>query len=361
MFADKIMRSILEQQAFFLDRWGSMSARRAFLPRIIGRQNWGKIFTDADLWRPVVLDICRQHGLKDVQQIVPGYPGSCAVFIVDQTAVVKIYPPMFAADFDRERLVYHAIQDRFEKIPKVLSTGVFQDRIDWPYLIISYCPGQPIREAGPLLKAEDKMAIGESLGKMICRLHETAVPEGLARSWGQWREILLQNRERTLSHLKQEQPFSGQVLLEIEQYLTRMEPVWLQEGPLSLINADLTEDHLLLVKKEGLWHISAVIDWADAEVGAVDYEWVALWYGLCGQDAQMFQAVLSTGGAGVEIDEAFGERLLAFTFLHRFAAEIVIQMWKEQGRPSIRNLADLRAVLLPNFPEVPGFRENNYS
>ena len=59
-----------------------------------------------------------------------------------------------------------------------------------------------------------------------------------------------------------------------------------------LINADLTDDHLLLLYRFGTWRISALIDWADAEVGSPEYEWVAYWFILCRQNAAMFRETL---------------------------------------------------------------------
>lgn len=324
------------------------SERSAFLPGQIERENWGGLFTDVDLWRPAVQQILLESGFAEGKVIEAGYPGSCAVFIVDRANVVKIYPPIFAADFEREVLVYDAIQDRLPLIPRVLAHGVYQDRIDWPFIILSFCPGEPIREVSHLFLPEDKERIGEQLGRLIRSLHEGAVPQGLSLAWNDWRDFLLDNRARTGKHLSQERPFSEQVIGEIEQFLAAMEPVWLTERPLCLINADLTQDHLLLVEDEKGWRVSAVIDWADAEIGVPGYEWIPLWYGLCQQDELLFHSILGAYDPGQKTDPAFGDQLLAYTFLHRFGGEIVSYILNERGNPKIEKFADLRAVLLPN-------------
>ncbi len=324
--------------------------RSSFLPGQIDRSSWGAIFTDINLWRPVVRRICQSHQLGEARAIEAGYPGSCVVFIVDRSAVVKIYPPIFAADFDRERIVYATLQDRLPHMPRVLAEGVYHDRIEWPYLVFSFCPGKPIREVAHLLSENDKRVIGRQLGSLIRKLHGGPIPESLFRSWEQWRDFLLKNRERTLRHLQQERPFSDRVVREVEQFLAGMEPVWLAERPLCLLNADLTQDHLLLLEEEGRWRVSAVIDWADAEVGVPDYEWIPLWHGLCQQDQELFRAIFAAYDPQQLLEPILGERLLAFTFLHRFGGEIVIEALKKHGWPPVHRLLDLERVLLPNVP-----------
>ena len=324
-----------------------VSKRTAYLPAVIDGNKWGAIFTDAVLWQPVVRRICQEMGLAPALSIKSGYPGSCAVFIVDREIVLKLYPPLFAADFERELIVYEAIQDRLAHIPRVLAHGVYADRMDWPYVILSFCPGVPIREIDHHLSRANKESIGLDLGRLIRDLHHSPLPERLATSWQHWRDFLLENRGRTLRHLRQERPFSGQVIDEIELVLSDTEGEWLVEQPLCLINADLTQDHLLLVQEKWGWKISAVIDWADAEVGVPAYEWIPLWYGLCQRDELLFQHILAAYDPLLNLDESLSRELLTYTFLHRFGGEIIVQELKQLGKPAVRNLAELQTLFCP--------------
>jgi len=325
--------------------------RPYFLPADVGWHNWAEFFTDTAVWRPVVRRICRETAVSPARHIAAGYPGSCAVFVVDEAVVVKLYPPMFQADFARETAVYEALNGRLPHIPRVLAAGVYDDRIAWPYLILEFCPGQPIRELHDLLTADDRRGIGAELGEMVCRLHQTPVPPSMVRSWADWTAFLQANRTRTLAFLRQKRPFaaarSDDIVEEIARFLRGQEGDWLKERPLCLLNADLTQDHLLLTPTASGWRISALIDWADAEAGVPAYEWVPLWYGLCRQDTDLFQAVLSACQAAFTLDEAFKRRLLTYTFLHRFGGEIVQDALDQQGNPPVANLAALQAVLLP--------------
>jgi hypothetical protein len=182
--------------------------RTSYLPSQVSWGTWSDIFTDLDLWRPVVKHICRTGGLSSAEKIETGFPGSCAVFLADAHVVVKLFSPFLYGDFLKEREIYQLIGERFDQMPGLLAEGILRDRIDWPYLV--------------------------------------------------------------------------------------------------------------LVQNEGAWRVSALIDWADAEVGAREYEWVALWFGLCGRDPGMFREVLSAYDPQLLLDDRLRRSLIAYTFLHRF-------------------------------------------
>jgi len=319
----------------------------AFLPADVGWHNWAGFFTDTAVWQPVVRRICQETAVSPARHIAAGYPGSCAVFVVDEAVVVKLYPPMFHADFARETAVYEAINGRVSPIPRLLAAGTYPDRLAWPYLLLEYCPGQPIREVRHLLSAADKQAIGAALGQMIRQVHDTAVPPAMAASWSDWAAFLQANRARTLAFWREKRPFAPAVGEEIAEFLVGMEAVWLAERPLHLLNADLTQDHLLLQSTESGWRMAALIDWADAEAGVPAYDWIPLWYDLCRQEKELFQAILTAYQPGVRLDEAFWQGLLAYTFLHRFGSEIIAFVLAQRGNPPIATLSDLQTVLLP--------------
>mgnify|MGYP001814511482 FL=1 len=69
------------------------------LPAEVKRAIWGDQMVDAQLWQPVVRDICAAVGLPMADEAAAGYPGSSAVFAVNRQAVIKLFPPFFARDF----------------------------------------------------------------------------------------------------------------------------------------------------------------------------------------------------------------------------------------------------------------------
>ncbi|MCB8945313.1 MAG: aminoglycoside phosphotransferase family protein [Ardenticatenaceae bacterium] len=319
--------------------WGE---RTAFLPGEVSWQNWGSFFLEADLWRPLVRRICEVTAVTSAQHIEAGFPGSCAVFVVDGQVVVKLYPPMMAGDFYRERAVYGLLDGRLPHLPRLLGEGVYPDQLDWPFLLLAFCEGVAIREVFEVMAPDNRLAIAREVGEMLRVVHETAVETLPGNVSTTWAEFVANRRANCLAELRQKEIVPESVLAECADFLARVEVGG--ERPI-LINADLTEDHLLLVPHEGQWRISALIDWADTEVGAREYEWIALWFGLCQRDGAMFREILRVYDADLRLDDDFYERVLAYTLLHRFGAAIIEHVWGENGRPAISTLAALRQQL----------------
>jgi hygromycin-B 7''-O-kinase len=320
----------------------------AFLPDSVGWENWGMLFLDVNLWRPVVAHICAAMAINQATQIEAGFPGGCAVFIVDRQVVIKLYPPMMARDFYREREVYGLLNGRLPHLPRLLGEGIYHDQIDWPYLLLEFCEGEAIRDVLAEIEAANRLQIARELGVMLRLLHETAVDEVtvLDSSPAAWAQFIRLRRANCMAELRQKSALSDKVIAELEAFIHDIDLA--VKRPI-LINADLTEDHLLLIKRDNQWHISALIDWADAEVGAAEYEWIALWFGLCQRDGAMFHEIMRTYDPGWQLNDVFLERVMVYTLLHRFGAGIVEQALEQDGRPPIHSLPELQTQLWGNL------------
>lgn len=331
-----------------------LDRRTAHLPAEVDWHRWRQFFTDVELWRPVVLSIveqvCRETGLAVVDQVQLGYAGTCAVFVVGRRLVVKLFPPMLRRDFDRERELYRLLRHRLRCLPRLLASGIYRDRLDWPYLVLQFCHGEPIREVYGKLADQDKRALAQELGPIIHAVHETPLAE--ARHFNTepeaWHHFLAQRRQACISELQQQTSLPEAVLAELDAFLDGMEPLLVpSDFRPCLLHADLTDDHLLLMKEGERWRVSALIDWADAEVGASAYEWVALWFGLCQRDKVLFRETLRAYNPALPLDDAFRRRMMAYTVLHRFGAGIVAHVLQQEGQPAVHTLAQLLECLWP--------------
>jgi hygromycin-B 7''-O-kinase len=326
-----------------------MADRTSNLPIINNLGSWNRIFTDRRLWQPVVLDICRRTGLAEGQRIDSTFPGTCAVFVVDKTVVIKVFPPFLTDDYRRAVEVYRLIGDSLDPYTaKLLAHGTYRDQVDWSYQILSFMPGQAIREVRHRIRPFTQQAIAHDLGWIISTLHELPLTEPTMFDLRPeaWHAFIQERLEQCLVELDDILP--AHMVAEAGQFLGQ---TWLLEQPAGfqprLLNGDLTEDHLLLIEQLGEWRISAVIDWADALVGAVEYEWVALWFGLCAQDSVFFRAILRSYDPTIRLDFQFRQRMLAHTFIHRFGPQIIDFVLKQPGAPTINSLVELQAWLWP--------------
>lgn len=328
------------------------------------------MFLEEAVWRPVVERICRATGVDSVKTVEAGYPGTCAVFVVNGARIVKIYPPMLPLDGAKEQQVYRLLDGRVKLLPTLLGAGIYPDRIDWPYLVLEFCPGTPIRELYAGLDAASRAQIAQQLGQTLRTVHAT--PLGNAPTLDprpvQWISFLRRRRVDSLNELRAANIFAEPLLNEIARFLKHYTADHINQllarivVPV-LLHADLTEDHLLLVRSEAAaeppdprragghgvstWRASALLDWADAEVGAPAYEWIPLWFGLCNRDPAFFQAILHHYDPNLALDTSFYRATLAYTFLQRFGAGIIEHVWRRDGCPPITTLDELRAWLWP--------------
>jgi len=324
--------------------------RTDYLPTPDNWAEWGKMFTDATLWEPVVRRICQGTGVSTAENVGAAYPGSSAVFIVDNEVVVKIFAPFLTHDYHQEVETYQLIDTRLDPyMPELLVHGMYPDKIDWYFLIMEFMPGRPIREVRVEIPLEENAAIAQELGLLIRRLHNTPLDRAsyIKTTTADWFAFLKERRQRCLEELRDKTDLPLSVLREIFYLLASdvMKPP--KDFRPSLLNGDFTEDHLLLEKRLGQWRISGLIDWADSLVGAAEYEWVALWFGLCAQDVLMFRDIMKAYDAGLQLNLTFRKRMMAYTFIHRFGPELISELLKQSGAPTITSLVDLQSWLWP--------------
>ncbi len=324
------------------------------LPAVREWAEWGPVFNDAALWPPVArriwaTDVALQAatGIAAPTHIVAGYPGTCAVLIVDKTAVIKIFPPPLANDFARERAVYRLPGLDLPLAPTLLVEGVWRDRVEWPYLVFSYLPGRAWREALPAVPPAARAAIMHDLGRAIRSVHDAPLP--IAGSWpsrAAWGTFLKQRLAQLPQELRLITSLPDGVIGDIEAALAKTE--WFAASP-CLLHADLTEDHLLVNQTNGHWQISGLIDWADAEVGDICYEWIALWFGMCRRRVELWHAFQTGYNPARPSGYPDIDRLTAFTFLHRFGTGILNDVLGPDEQRALTGLGALQRALFPGL------------
>ncbi len=323
------------------------------LPVVRTWDAWGAIFTDAAVWTPAVREICRRSDLPCCS-IEPGYPGTNAVFIVnrgDPTGspfVVKIYAPFCLEDYHLERVLHPFLTERVPtlRVPRLLGHGILHGEMDWPYILLSFLPGRPIREVRSDVPSAQMRSLGRKLGQQIRALH--AVPPEILQTSDVdlpiWGETLEEQIKHTVDELLAKQVLPPRVIAEIPDFVR----ITLTRDPSPervLVNGDLTEDHLLLTEQDGTWTISGLIDFADSRIAPRAYEWVALWFGALDRDPAAFRAFMAGYNPEITLDRDFYRRALAFTFLHEFGALIIEETLNQIDRPTVGTLDALLDAL----------------
>jgi len=315
------------------------------LPRPTTLAEWGRVFTNVDIWYQAVANILTTEGLK-FTAVTAGFPGSNAVFLADQTYVVKLFAPMFEADYAKELAVYRLLSGQSTvAAPTLLAHGHYNDGNSWPYLVTTFCPGVAIREARPDMTPQQIQMVAEQLGKMIRSLHRipinTNIPAPLT-----WDNYFKGRIPAVMSALHEKNLLSFDLTEALKEHLHNAQTFILTAKAL-LLHADLTEDHLLLTNDHEQWSISGIIDFADIEVAPKEYEWIPLWFGLldCNPDALL--SFMRSYDSDQRLDEQWRDRMLAMTFLHRYGVPIVASALGERAK-TLRTLEELKEALWPS-------------
>jgi len=101
----------------------------------------------------------------------------------------------------------------------------------------------------------------------------------------------------------------------IDGFLERWTPRW--EGRPALLHTEIMRDHLFVDQQDGEWHISGIVDFEDAMLGAPEYDFASTGIFLSCGSPDLLRALLDA--YGVKADEEFRLRVMAYALLHRYS------------------------------------------
>jgi aminoglycoside phosphotransferase (APT) family kinase protein len=293
-------------------------------PQFTSAQEYGRQFTNVDLWRPFIDRVCRRHNLA-VSDIGAGLAGTHPVFLVrnGQRYIVKFYETQFfagARSYRVERDLYQLLPSALSATtPRLIASGNLGDDGRWPYIVTSVIPGASLGEMRHQVSYEDTVALAAWLGPVIRQLHSIAVdaPPLLPELRAEFEQFIGRQYDRCLEQHQGWNTLPPHLLAQIPRYLSahpRIECV----DSCCLIHADLTHDHVLGRVQDGHWRPTGIIDFGDAWAGDRFYELVALHFSLFQADKRLLQAFLSAYGFDTALRERFAERAMVASLLFEF-------------------------------------------
>ncbi|TFG71236.1 MAG: aminoglycoside phosphotransferase family protein [Anaerolineales bacterium] len=319
------------------------------LPVIETWEAWGQVFTKVALWKPAVQEICRRASIP-LESIETGYPGTNAVFVVNQRYVVKIYAPFCHDDYHLERELLTKLGEKtLIPAPAILARGILEDSISWPYIIMEYLSGQPIREVREKIDHANLLEITAHMGTIVRVLHKIPIASlnNLDRSQSGWQRYCQHQLKTLMKKLQRNYILPDPVIEAIPAFVADeiFKGRASKNTPLALVHGDLTEDHWLLDDTHGHWSLSGLFDFADAKISPATYEWVALWFGALDRNHENLASFMHSYDPTIMLDDDFYRRAMAYTFLHEFGAEIIDNVLPEHIRNDIPSIEHLVQVL----------------
>ncbi|TCP23805.1 Ser/Thr protein kinase RdoA (MazF antagonist) [Scopulibacillus darangshiensis] len=290
--------------------------------------DWRDVFTDVSFWRPYIDRICKKEGLK-FKNIEGSLPGTSAVFILDRSMVIKIYPSVLIDDDQIERAALGLVKEKDEIL---IASGSYETEGSlWPYIIMTYIEGEPYGAARQTMTAQEKTAFLRKAAGWLKGVHNIktdhlpSIERGIL-NWRSHRATALLQIKRRINQL----PFlaAHKIWPDLCDFLNKQLPL-LDAMPVNLVHGDLTEDHFLFSEGKTL---RAVIDWGDARAAPYLYDLVTFWFSVLKQNGEDLDTFLKAYNEDLLNSDDLLPRLTALTFLHPFCPEIMKELWEHQMR-----------------------------
>ena len=118
-------------------------------------------------WLPAVIRIAeREH--VDAVSPRPFETGTNLVVDLNGHAILKVFPPIYAAQYAVERLALRLLDGRLSvPIPRILAEG---EDSGWSWLIITKLPGTVGSKVWPALSEDDRISILGDIGRVIAEV-----------------------------------------------------------------------------------------------------------------------------------------------------------------------------------------------
>lgn len=289
-------------------------------------QDYGRLFTNPDFWRPYVEEVCSRHGLGPCRAVRTGLPGTMPVFIVDERVVVKLFAEFFQgeAGYRVERELYDLLAGRADiPTPALLASGMLfpaEAGWPWPYLVSRVLPGRSLGEVAGQVSAADRQAVALYLAPILRRLHQLR-PEptaDLRPTWDAFDVFLAGQRANVVAQHQRWRALPVRLIAQIEDYLPPLASLVDHRLLPHLLHCDLNADHVLGSFAGEHWQPTGIIDFGDAKVGDRLYELVALHIGLFHGDKRLLRAFLDAYGFDAALRRDFTRRAMSMALLHEF-------------------------------------------
>ncbi|MCP4541457.1 MAG: phosphotransferase [Chloroflexi bacterium] len=283
------------------------------LPTINTREDYRRIYRDADVWLPAMRAICQRHGL-DAAKLEFAPPGTHVVFQVEGL-YLKLFSPLWGEDFVPERLVLRQLSGRSDlPVPQLVAEGEIEN---WAYIIVTAVDGVPLNQVWDSMEASNRTHMAARCGELMASLHSTQTKglEAISVDWSVFVESQIQN---CIDHLGRAD-LDKQWIQSILAFLDDLPPLFEPDFRPVLLSADVTDEHILVSQRGGRWELAGFIDFGDAMLGHPYYEFVAP--GCCitrGSSDLQRAMLLAYGYSKNQLDATLAKQLMAYTFVHRF-------------------------------------------
>lgn len=239
--------------------------------------------------------------------------GTNLVVDLDGESVLKLFPPIYRAQFDSERAALRQLAERLSvPTPSLVAEG---ERDGWSWLIMSKLEGTVGSEVWPSLAEPDKERVLRQIGKTIAEVQAAPVGE-LAAIKPSWPDFLARQVEGCIERHRG-QGLAPRFLSELPELLADV-PSVVPRSPLVILTGEWIPENFLLTETGEGWTLAAVIDFGDVMTGWREYDLLGPSAFMCdGKPGRVRSLLEGYGLAAGDCDDAMRRRLLMLMLLHR--------------------------------------------
>ena len=288
-----------------------------------------------------VCDIARSENIR-AEVLTPFTTGTNLVVDLDGRLVLKLFPPLYRAQFVSERASLRVLDGRLSlPIPRIVAEN---ERDGWSYLILTRQNGVLASDVWSALDETEKKRVLAGVGRAIAEVQSVSPGELLAIEPG-WSDFLDKQAARCIERHRR-QGLSQRFLDGIAELLPDIPSIVPRDAPPVILTGEWIPENLLLTKESGEWKLSALIDFGDVMTGWREYDLLGPSTFMCAGSAARVASLMEGYGLQMNaVDAAMRRRLLALLILHRASdfRNIDIEHW---GRRADQ-LIDLEAIIWP--------------
>lgn len=283
------------------------------LPKIENIEDYRLIYRNAEKWFPAMREICKRHGLCESQlELAP--PGAHVVFKANNK-YIKLFAPFWHNDSLSERLALSKLA-RYSELP--ISHKIVDGEIEgWQYIIMEAVEGIPLNKVREQLDLSDMERIVSACGEFMAELHSVDT-EGLDEIAVNWHGFVKNQIQNCIKNVV-DNGLDKNWVQSLYEFAERSSYFFEMNSKPVLLNADITDEHVMVRKINGKWDFSGIIDFGDAMLGHRLYEFAAPGCKITYCSNKLRIAMLKSYGFSEEqLDEKLSEQLMAYTIIHRY-------------------------------------------
>ena len=287
--------------------------REPLLPSIATDEEYRGIFRDASLGVDAARYVCAHHCLEGEPRRL--LEGSNVVFRIGERLWLKMFPSTFG---DEGRTEWWMLENVCPQLPvptpELVACGTIDD---WEYVVLTHIDGTPYDRARDRMSPSERASIAADVGQTLRTLHSMST-RAFPRADGLWEPFIdaqIASVGARVAASGADATWTSRAATFVETHAAQLQ----SQLTRVITHADLYFDHLLVSDTGGRWHVAGVIDFGDAVVAPREYDLVnpLLWL-FRGEREPLHAMMEAFGYASVDLDEAFAQRMLAWSVTHRF-------------------------------------------